>query len=1568
MAESREQSPPASPRPKRISFTTIHRAQPANGVEQLGTELWSAIDIAVLPGYGLFVVACLDQIVRVYTTDGRLVHEMEGHRHSVMGITLVVNDVVASVAKNGSVITWRASDGVMIDKLVLKNEMCNCVEVHGDILLVGTESGNLFAISHLRGRQLKLQGALNSDAHDELPVVAIGVGAGVIVSCSHDWTAAVWHGEQLRWMKSLQFDAEVLSVAIDDDYLVFGCKNGTVYVHTTQGGRRLGVLPRVDICVNDVRLIDARTVVCAGMSGCISFIDLIEMRVLQRVVLQRRAYAIAVAPITPYRICVAGAPALMSSCDLPDGIVADLNEGSRLAEEPPMDEAEEFADAPEEYYETPTKFKNAPEDEYQHVSAKFVNAPLGDSLDADADEYVGEEVVVPTQTIRTDHKEENIIRKTVQNKETEPASEKQYADRGVMLTPKKEIKKNLSNVSKGHPRMKQIASFQRKARMFDSMAKEENAEDHPVPPKKAMSTLAKKAQMFGSLGIELQPRKPTIEVKKPQPPLKKRQMSYEKKVNNLEKVENVLEENVERKLERDRSLSKAEKVELFAAKYEISKKFAPSKHLSATFERKINLFSNPEKHRNVAESDDYDPASMTTEIHESPDEPPTPPSLPVDTRRPYNDATSGKPMWNPGIGALRDDKPKPTPNVSSGKQHINNVGPVSPQMYKTGSRTSQQDSTNSINSISPAPAFVERSVDGVLGKVSTERLSSVERKAEVLMSPVFESSRYDVVENPAIEKHTMLHPATRHEAETRLPSPPGLGYGGKFYPESYSEDSKTSSPPTMRYNSNVRTEAVSEGTKMPPPSVIRYNGNVHIEAVLEQTKLLSPPGLKYGGNVHSDTLSEKASNIFANGSLQRRSVHSPSLFVNEKQMAEKSSRPEGTTFSNNAIKVAKSASRANIAPSTRKQNGHPASEDRSTAPLNNREASEKPVKSPSVKELARKLEKKAAEANKETSSTELDVGPRRSRSNLEDVVARRNWSTGSGGGQWGQPRFEDANYNDSPSIQSKPKELVANYNRLSARNAVSQSYSVPSELTEHTTQRSQSNLTELVANRVGAHESYSGLPNDVIWAEPSPPTTQRSQSNLTETVANRIRAHESYSGLRNDTISAEPSPRTEQRSQSNLTEMVSNRSPMNMPNSRIHKYFGEPTNNANLSGFTVSRPPRPSPPSAKPPIPVHTEHIFNDGVQRGRSSVPELDEVHARSIRFETRPHITEAAHDITTRRSHSDFADVVSSRMRASEPTREQWNGQQQAFDSPEKSDNTAVRAQSNLTEMLASHARTNVPDIPQRSQSNFGESVNDADKSSPYSFESFNKWGVSLRPYGRADESAVSKGSIPNGVRENTRNGWGNSRRSATTHGMDYSNQHGVGQTNTVSGWATSQRSATTHGMDEMGKDLGAHRKKSKNSPRGATPSERENAKHSKDRERRNKGERREKPSNAGKDRARGNTSGRPNRAGQRQKQAQKTSVVRSRSGFIQWSQKVAKSRSTDVLQLSKGQKKKNEGEIVNRQQSDAGLKTNHADEGRKDGPPSFDTKSTTDKLSFETLLQKFNSSFVRRPPRGN
>ncbi len=1482
----------------------------------------SAFDVVTLPEYGLFVAACADCVLRVFAIDGRTVHTLKGHGGSVKGVTVIVDDVIASVAVDGSVITWRANDGMMIDKFVLENEVCESIEVHGDALVVGTHVGNLFFITHLRGQRLKLRAAIDDEDEEEIerrqPISAIAAGAGLIVSCSLDGIASVWDGEELEQIGAVDFDAPVLCVALDDEHLVFGCANGTVYIHRIAGGARLGAIPFTDLIINDVRFVDVDTLVCAGVTGCVAFVNLREMRVIDRVVVQRGAPVLAAAPITRHRMAVAGAHGLMVACDFPEGIVADLYEGSLQVEQPLMDEAEEFADASEEYDETPEEYE-------EEIPETYVQAPPGDSLDADADLIVGEEEEVDPDDIRTNFDEESTTSVTpVEHKEPQTPVLEQSEELKEELPDKQEMRNTSGKETKTSQTIKHVTSFQRKARFFDSMAKEEENREQAAMPKKAVSSFHRNSQMFAKTESQKE-----VAVTKNSLPSKAQQTPKGRKVTNLEKVERATEERkpAARKTGLEPPLSPEQKVELFTAKHNPRKRFAPSKAMSSTFERKIDMFSKPDGNRGAVESEEYDPASMTTEIpspQESVKEPSSPPNSSFDSHYLEKHTSANRPTWKPTSEATVNVKPNVTPSPIIEKAQTNSVGPISPLMFKKESRTLQQDSTNTLASSTPPLQPVVKSIGATFGQMAIEKSSMTERKAERLTPPVVESGRVDVAEPPKVRQQKTATPPPHQELETKPPS---------------------------------------------------------------------PRGVKYGGGFHVETAGEKSPSIHPNGNVQRSNINSAPALAVDKQAEEKLHSRELKANEDNSVRLAKSASRYITAPGTQKPTVHPSARNRTGAPLKGRKATDKPVKSPSVKEMARKLEKKAAEANKEKQEEKLGVELRRSQSNSAEVVAKRNRGIASANVQQDQSALKETEAGGAQPSQSNLPEMVAKYNRFSAPNGDQQNLSKPAEPTNDITQRSQSNLTEMVANRVHLYGPASTQHSSINTTEPSNnPAAQRSQSNLTEMVSNQGRPHRYFSVplkspepsnnatqrsqpkmtekvgsqghshgpsvvQQNDLKPLETTVNVPQQSQSNLPEIASNRAHMSVPEPKPRISIDEAVNTAgrlqiptNAADSAPNRV-RSNISDKKPPSLPRVEPTVNAGARRSPSQLTELNANRGRTGHSERKhPNHSPAGkppRNPPKQRSHSDFTDVATTRAKANRPRK-----QRQISDFSETVDNNAERAQSNLTEIVASRARANVKDVPQRSRSRFGLSINGGGhRLQPNVLEKVNRWSASLRLSGNSSVPATPESSQSNEVPEKDKGGWRNSKRSATTHGVESEKeQHSSG-----SGWGNSQRSATTHGMEsgnELGKEMGGN----KNSVRGGAAVE--GAKPPKDPAA--KGER--------KDRPRKKTGGRANRVAQRQKQAQNGAVVRSRSGVIQYmrGQRVAKSRS-DVVQFSQAQKKPEKTDGDNSDKSlGTGRKRKNTEEGRMVTGES-DARSTADKLTFETLLQKFNNSFARRPPRG-
>jgi hypothetical protein len=252
----------------------------------------------------------MDDAVKVWQlSNGKLVHQLLGHRHWIYGIAISPDsEQIISSSLDGTLQWWQLLTGTKLDKSIDTQSGVNAIALAGDgkKLVVGgndallkiwqIEDGQLLSSSpghtqniaclaiHDRSQlvvtgssdyQLKLWDLgtgrikLTLDGHtSRISAVAITPDGTKVVSASHDRTLKIWEistGRLLSTLTEHTKPVNCIAISPDGQTLVSGSEDRTVNFWSIENGRLLHSLPTQDRSILSLAISpDGRTLVTGG--------------------------------------------------------------------------------------------------------------------------------------------------------------------------------------------------------------------------------------------------------------------------------------------------------------------------------------------------------------------------------------------------------------------------------------------------------------------------------------------------------------------------------------------------------------------------------------------------------------------------------------------------------------------------------------------------------------------------------------------------------------------------------------------------------------------------------------------------------------------------------------------------------------------------------------------------------------------------------------------------------------------------------------------------------------------------------------------------------------------------------------------------------------------------------------------------------------------------------------------------------------------------------------------------------------------------------------------------------
>lgn len=157
------------------------------------------------------------------------------------GLTSLGGDMIASSGNDRTVSTWRASSGERLETIQVGKDAAKVTAlatIDSGNLVVGTNFGSLYFLSHNGGRDLKEIARGKSKENDW--IVDIAVRGPLVVTASRDRTAGVWSAVTHKRLTVLRGHASnVCCVAVNDQFIATGSADKTIRLYLNGEGYTL---------------------------------------------------------------------------------------------------------------------------------------------------------------------------------------------------------------------------------------------------------------------------------------------------------------------------------------------------------------------------------------------------------------------------------------------------------------------------------------------------------------------------------------------------------------------------------------------------------------------------------------------------------------------------------------------------------------------------------------------------------------------------------------------------------------------------------------------------------------------------------------------------------------------------------------------------------------------------------------------------------------------------------------------------------------------------------------------------------------------------------------------------------------------------------------------------------------------------------------------------------------------------------------------------------------------------------------------------------------------------------
>ncbi len=208
--------------------------------------------------------ASWDKTVKIWQTDGTLLHTLKGHTDAVWSVNYSPDgQLIISASRDKTAKIWRVKDGKEVTTLPVGKDWVACVGFSPDSQMAATMGWNgTIYLWNINGTLIR------SFPTHKAPVVAIHVSpqGDKIATASRDGTAKIWslEGKELATLRGHQDWVMYVNFSSDGQTLVTGSKDKTAKIWDLQGKELATLQGHTDTVGSAVFSPDGQTIATAG--------------------------------------------------------------------------------------------------------------------------------------------------------------------------------------------------------------------------------------------------------------------------------------------------------------------------------------------------------------------------------------------------------------------------------------------------------------------------------------------------------------------------------------------------------------------------------------------------------------------------------------------------------------------------------------------------------------------------------------------------------------------------------------------------------------------------------------------------------------------------------------------------------------------------------------------------------------------------------------------------------------------------------------------------------------------------------------------------------------------------------------------------------------------------------------------------------------------------------------------------------------------------------------------------------------------------------------------------------
>jgi len=187
--------------------------------------------IACIPTHELIAVSTSMRVyIHGYFTQGEPVRLFDDHNANVSGVLHLSDDILASVDMSGTLLTWRAGTGVLLDEIkVSETRFRSIAKASATEILVGTKKGEVIIFAHTDGKNLTVKERCKCD--DDEWIWDISAYNDVFAAVT-DRNVEIWNYNTGKRLNSIQQKGlNFCKCAVSDKLIVIGSAGCRIYIH-----------------------------------------------------------------------------------------------------------------------------------------------------------------------------------------------------------------------------------------------------------------------------------------------------------------------------------------------------------------------------------------------------------------------------------------------------------------------------------------------------------------------------------------------------------------------------------------------------------------------------------------------------------------------------------------------------------------------------------------------------------------------------------------------------------------------------------------------------------------------------------------------------------------------------------------------------------------------------------------------------------------------------------------------------------------------------------------------------------------------------------------------------------------------------------------------------------------------------------------------------------------------------------------------------------------------------------------------------------------------------------------